>query len=156
MTRHTKIDHVEVVERALGTLRGRTYRAPTEDALQRTVAELLDAAGLRVKREVRLSDRDRVDIAIELPPPRPVLEAFSPVGAPAPVELVTLPGGQLVVVELKLEAPTATVVRQLRRYATCDRVAAVILATTSSRLIALVPRAELGGKPLYTAHLRRF
>lgn len=121
------------------------WRAPTEDALQELVHRDLAMAGVPCAREVDLGPHGRIDVAV------PVVDWWS--------------GGEaydwargaetIIAVEVKLEASASPVVRQLARYATSPRVAAVVLATTSARLCNGIPN-ELAGKPVYAAHLRRF
>jgi hypothetical protein len=85
-------------------LRAHRYQFAHEDGLQAGVAEALTAAGLSVRREVRLSRRDRLDVMVH------------GVG-----------------VEVKVAGGADRVLGQLQRYAGHDRVAELVLVTTLAR-----------------------
>jgi hypothetical protein len=48
----------------LAVIRGHRYRYTSEDELQEGIAAALEQAGMEPLREVRLSDRDRIDILV--------------------------------------------------------------------------------------------
>lgn len=75
-----------------------------EDELQRGIAGALAAAGLVVEREVRLTQRDRIDLLV------------GTVG-----------------IEVKIAGDASRVERQLERYTQSDLVTALILVTTRVR-----------------------
>lgn len=76
----------------------------TEDDLQRGLADALTAAGMAVKREVRLNARDRIDLLV------------GTVG-----------------IEVKVAGDASRVERQLERYAQSDLVTALVLVTNRVR-----------------------
>lgn len=134
----------ELVQDVLRALARGPWRAPTEDALQVAVHAALQDAGIACVRELVIGDAGRLDLAVLVPD----------AGTSADCDPIAFKG-QLIAIEVKLEASATPVVRQLQRYALAPLVGAVILATTSSRLCAAIPR-ELAGKPVFAAHLRRF
>lgn len=75
----------------------------TEAAAHNDIAKALAAQGLDVRREVRLSDRDRIDVMV---------------------------GG--VGVEVKIKGSRRDIYRQLQRYAASDQVSALVLATAAA------------------------
>lgn len=113
-----------LVDRVLAALGTRNYRGRAEKEVQDQVSAALAAAALVVEREVRLNDRDRPDFVV---------------------------GGQ-VVVEVKLKTPRSVVVRQLGRYAEHDRVAAIVLASTSFTTLRNM-RMTIHGVPVFPAIL---
>ena len=128
------------------------WRAPTEDALQAAVAAAL--AGLNAMREWNLGETGRVDVGVPVIDHLEIVEAAAGFAYQSDTFAVSS-CTHLIAVEVKLEASTTPVVRQLQRYAADERVLAVVLASTSARLCAAIPR-QLAGKPVYAAHLRRF
>lgn len=90
------------------------YRWRTEDDLQAAIFETLAASGFEPRREVRLSERDRIDLMV------------GRVG-----------------VEIKVAGEPPAVLRQLGRYAESDDVDALVLVTARARHIQL-PADVLG------------
>lgn len=86
----------------------------SEEALQEAIARVFDETGIRYEREVRLSERDRIDFML----------------------------GSLGI-EVKIEGSVHQVTRQLQRYAQYDRVGSLLLVTSRSKLSA-VPRELSG------------
>ncbi len=86
-------------------LRARTYRFVDEDALQHLVDVVLRSAGVLVRREVRLTARDRIDLV----------------------------AGE-VGIEVKVAGSPDRVWSQLRRYAASPLVAELVLVTARLRL----------------------
>ena len=103
-------------------IRAHRYRYANEDDLQEALYRMLRGEGFRPKREVRLAPRDRVDLMV----------------------------GH-VAIEVKVDGRLRDVELQLRRYADCRDVNALVLVTT--RITHLdVPR-ELNGKPVQVVSL---
>lgn len=123
----------------IGDAIGRCAGGRTEKDLQRALDAALGGPPheLETIRELRLSERDRVDIAVI-------------VGDPL------IPEPAIIAIEVKLDAPTTPVFRQIQRYASHERVRAVVVATVSRRLVLSLPPHEIGGKPFYPMHIRRF
>lgn len=111
--------------RVLAALGGiRAPIVPDERLLQDLVGEALAAAGIPFEREARIAPRCRVDFLCE--------------------------GG--VAIEVKRGKPrAAALLPQLRRYAACERVEAIVLAVERT---ARVPDA-VGGKPCVLFGLNR-
>lgn len=103
-------------------IRAHRYHHAHEDGLQEGIMQALTAAGIPAEREVRLAPRDRVDV---------------------------LSGG--VGVEVKVAGSPESVLAQLQRYATHDRITALVLVTTRSRHRAMPE--TVGGKPLEVIYL---
>jgi hypothetical protein len=80
------------------------FRYTNEDELQEGLALALTRAGHQVEREVRLNDRDRIDL------------------------LVGTAG-----IEVKIAGQPGRVVEQLRRYAEHDRISELVLVTSRVR-----------------------
>lgn len=99
MTAATSVE--ETVERISRCIMRHSFLHADEDALQAGIAEALDQAGFAAEREVRLSDRDRIDLLV------------GDVG-----------------VEVKTNGTSIAAFRQCQRYAHSPRVAALILVTT--------------------------
>lgn len=87
-------------DRIVATLRSARFVHVDEDELQRGIAEVLSRAEIAFEREVRLSDRDRIDFLV---------------------------GG--LGIEVKLAGSARSVRRQLERYAASSRVEALLLVT---------------------------
>lgn len=92
---------------------GHRFRFCDEGQLQEGIAGVLADAGIAAVREVRLSDHDRIDFLA------------GPVG-----------------IEVKIAGTPAAVARQLRRYAACPQVQALILVTNRARHRALAGRID--------------
>lgn len=103
------------------------FRYRSEGQLQIGIRSLLlhhHVPEQEIKREVRLSGRDRIDFLI---------------GALG--------------IEVKVDGTPASVWRQLARYATHEQVGELLLVTTRVRHVAGGP-VELGGKPVHYAVVR--
>lgn len=110
------MDELETILSALS--RARITAAHESDA-QEQIAAALRGAGIECEREVRLGERDRVDIL----------------------------AGRIAI-EVKTKPVSSPVLwRQVQRYATHDRVETVIVASTLYRNVAGLPE-ELAGKPI--------
>ena len=107
----------------LACLAARRFSCTSEDELQLAIAEVFDAAGIAHEREVYLSSVDRPDFLI----------------------------GDIAV-EVKTKGSRAEVIRQLYRYASHSRVAAIVLATTRAQ--HRMPE-RISGKPVSVAYLGR-
>lgn len=95
----------------------------TETAAHRMLAEALEAEGLILEREVKLTAAERIDLMVE------------GVG-----------------VEVKVKGNRRTVFGQLERYAACDQVTALVLATATAWPAGI---DQIGGKPFFHASLVR-
>lgn len=107
----------EAVGQIVAALHGGRFRYRDEAQLQAGIGQALAAAGVVAAAEVRLAGRDRIDF---------------------------LAGA--VGIEVKVAGRAPDVVRQLRRYAACPQVAALILVTNRARHRGIP--AEIGGKPV--------
>lgn len=114
----------EITSEVMRVLADKRYLCSDEAELQRLVAVALDEAGVRYKREKRLSVRDRVDFMIF--------------------------GG--VVLELKVQTSEKSVLRQALRYAEHGEVTAVIVAGTCHSVLRLPASAH--GKPVHAIQLK--
>lgn len=92
-------------QRIADTLRSHAYRFSNERELQEGIAKALSAAGIEYAREVSLDAHSRIDFMI--------------------------PGG--IGIEVKIDGPTSSVIRQMARYAQFDSVSAMILVTSRVR-----------------------
>ena len=101
---------------------GYRFRFDSELQLQDRIAELLTQTGMKHSREVILSKADRIDFLV----------------------------GQ-VGIEIKIDLPTSSVLRQLYRYAQAERVSAMVLVTNRSKHLN-IPR-EMNGKPVEVVFL---
>jgi hypothetical protein len=127
----------DVVVSILTRLESRRWTGSSERLIQEAIAgalvmtgdPFLDHSEVTVLREHRFDARDRCDFAVRV-------------------------GVALIVVEVKISGSTVSVAKQIQRYASHKEVAVVILASASARLVAAVP-AELGGKRVARAYLRR-
>lgn len=97
------------------------FHVDDEKSMQSAMGKLFTDRGLVFEREVKLSDRDRIDFF------------FRDIG---------------VGVELKTKGVRAAVLRQLARYNTHKEVSGLILVTTR-RQLAFMP-SHLEGKPVVT------
>ncbi|MEN3308902.1 MAG: hypothetical protein V7603_5104 [Micromonosporaceae bacterium] len=104
------------------------YAYANEDELQAGIAGVLAEDDLTPRREVRLSDRDRLDVLVDL-------------------------GPRTLGIEVKIAGAAGDVRRQLLRYAASERVDELMLVTTVRRHLACLPD-EIGGKPLTRVLLR--
>ena len=93
------------------------------------LTEVVATEGLPVRREVRLTERDRLDLLVELT---------------GPVHLG---------VEVKIAGANGDVHRQLVRYAASDQLDELMLVTTLRRHLVGLP-AIIGGKPFTPVLLR--
>lgn len=118
------VDFRDEVAAVHKALVARRYRPVNEAAVQKDVAAALADTGLPVVAEYPLSSRDRPDFLV----------------------------ADHVAVEVKVRGTTNDVLRQLARYASDPRVAAVVLATTVRRLAVAAP-TELSGKPIQVSVL---
>lgn len=101
------------------------FVAASEHELQGALAEALVQAGFDVRREVRLSGRDRIDLVVDR-----------------------------VGIEVKVGGAPNEVVRQLARYAEHGEVSALLLVTTVVRHArALRSLPILGGCPVACLHV---
>lgn len=118
-------------------IREHPYRHVNEVELHRGLAQVLAGMGLEPVREVILSDKDRIDMLVDLPR----------VGG-RPVRLG---------IEAKIAGTPGDVRRQLLRYSAHDRVDELLLVTSIYRhMTELAPfRGALGGKPFQIALLQR-
>jgi hypothetical protein len=98
------------VEQLASILGRHRYNFTNEAELQEGVAEVLTGAGVAFEREVRITDRDRLDFLV---------------GA--------------VAVEVKIQGGAAPLIRQLGRYAALDRVEQLFVVT-SRTLLARMPK----------------
>lgn len=110
-------------------LAGRHFRWATEADLQEGVALAFAASTVPASREEILGDAGRCDFFV------PTLD------------------GRGVAVELKTQGSQADIIRQLHRYACVERVAGVLLVSTSLRL--RVPDS-LADKPVRAFYIPRF
>lgn len=92
----------------------------TEQAAHNALVDALTRAGMTVAREVWLNPTDRIDIMVE------------GVG-----------------IEVKIKGGRRAIYRQLQRYAACDQVSALVLATAA----AWPPKSAVDGKPFFHASL---
>lgn len=75
----------------------------TEDAAHRSIRRALEGADMPVRSEVRLTDKDRIDLLVET-----------------------------VGIEVKLHQPRRSILRQLERYAESDQIDVLVLATAAA------------------------
>ena len=94
---------IPTLEKVLGVLRGHRFRYTNEDELQEGIAAALAVGGLSPLREVRLSDRDRIDLFVD------------PVG-----------------IEVKVAGSQTHPWGQLKRYAEHDAIQSLVLVTNRS------------------------
>jgi hypothetical protein len=114
-------------------LRREQFRHANETELETGIAKVLDSLGLTVRRQVRLSDRDRIDIAVDLP---------RPAGAAVTAGI-----------EVKIGGNAGAVRRQLMRYTECPELDALLLVTTVYRHMAeVMPYATSAGAPASETH----
>lgn len=83
---------------------GHRYSFRTEDQLQAQIATVLDGAGIAAKREVRITEKDRLDF---------------------------LAGS--IAIEVKIGSTRPQVLAQIHRYAQSDRISAIILVSRKQR-----------------------
>lgn len=88
------------LDQVLAVIRGHRFLYTNEDELQEGIAAALDQHGLKPLREVRLSDRDRIDIFVD------------PVG-----------------IEVKVAGNQTHPWDQLKRYAEHDAIKSLVLVT---------------------------
>ncbi len=105
-------------------LSGYRFAFTDEAMLQRGIAEVLTGAGYVVKREKRLSRKDRPDFMVE----------------------------DGVAIEVKIDGSLTSVMRQLSRYAENVTVGAIVFVTTRATQALRVPK-EFCGKPVRTVLL---
>jgi hypothetical protein len=121
----------EELELSLRTLRALLQTIPIpadgdEIAVQDELErQLRSVTSAPLEREVSLSGHDKIDFII---------------------------GGDIGI-EVKLRAPLGQMTRQLHRYAAHDRIAAIVLLTTSARLQANLIPPTLNGKPIRVVYL---
>lgn len=121
---HTPETARAAADRLYVQLSGTRFRYASEDDLQVGLGQLLERAGRRYEREVRLSARDRIDFLVE--------------GA--------------IGLEVKCKGKPGDVLRQLSRYALNPRVLALFLITDRYQLTQGIPDV-LHGTPLYAVAL---
>lgn len=92
---------MSTLDQVLAVIRGHRFLYTNEDELQEGIATALERAGLDARREVRLGDRDRIDLLVE------------DVG-----------------IEVKVRGSASAAYAQLQRYAAHDDVAHLVLVTT--------------------------
>ncbi len=112
-------DAVAVADHVVAVLGRRIYRAARETALQDGIEQVLQEHAFRVDREFRLSSCDRPDFLID----------------------------GYVVVEVKMRASGSSVLAQLARYASHERVKALVVATPRLSSLSGMP-AEIFGVPV--------
>jgi hypothetical protein len=95
--------------RFLGALQGNAARVQNESELAEIVARVFTEAGLPFEREVRLNERDRIDML----------------------------GHGGVGIEFKIDGSAANLIRQLDRYASCAEISSLLVVTTRRRLASL-------------------
>lgn len=110
---------LELAEQVVDVLRAHVHRGQREVQIQDSIERVLSAAGLYVEREFRLSAEDRPDFFI----------------------------GNRVVVEVKMRAGGSEVLWQLARYASHDRVQAIVVASPRFSTLAGIP-AEIHRTPV--------
>ena len=110
---------VRVANRVVAALGERVYRAARERELQDGIETVLRENNFRVEREFRLSDRDRPDFLVN----------------------------DAVAIEVKMRASGSAVLSQLARYASDQRVKAIVVATPRLSSLAGMP-AEILGVPV--------
>lgn len=110
----------------MATLRDARFLCFDEAELQLAVARLLGDAKIGYQREVRLSERDRVDFLVD--------------------------GG--IALELKVSTTGKNLLRQVLRYAEHDAVRKIVIGSTTHHGLCLP--AEANGKPVFTCHLRNW
>lgn len=108
------------LDKIVGAIRSHRFSYANEDELQEGLATVIANAGLEPVREVRLNGRDRIDILVER-----------------------------VGIEVKVAGGVTHPWDQLKRYAECEEIDALVLVT--SRWYTLPD--EVGGKPLATVSL---
>lgn len=107
----------------LSALRATRFRWSTEEELQRGIAEVLELAGIPVRREVRLNCHDRIDLLVER-----------------------------VGVEVKTAGAWRDVERQLRRYLESDLLDELVLVTAKA-VHRRIPQGDVAGKRLFVHRL---
>lgn len=98
------------LEYVLRVLESHRFLYRSEADLQESLATVLAAEGLPVRREVRLNSRDRIDLLV-----------------------------WRVGIEVKVAGQRDQVLAQLKRYAESEQVGALILVTSRARQIAMPP-----------------
>ena len=117
-----------VIRRAHAAVSAFAYRYRSESHLHTLLAEVLDADGLPVEREVTLDAHNRVDLL--------------------------LPAG--VAVEVKVDGTLQEALRQIGRYISFDRITgALLVATPRWAASTLRERPKWGGKPFDMVCIRR-
>lgn len=120
----SRVGHTLTAQAFVGYLGRCRFQFGTEDDLQAGISGLLLSQGIAHRREVRLTPRDRIDFLFE--------------------------GG--LGVEVKIDGPTASLVRQLARYAASTEVSEFAVVTSRRRHVLELP-AEAGGKPVAVAYV---
>lgn len=102
--------------------------ATPEKDVQAAIAATLEAAGIAFEREVRLAPGDIIDFLVEQEAPAPRLG-----------------------IEVKIKGARRQILRQLERYAACDRIDELALVSS----VAMGLPAALAGKRLHVVSLGR-
>jgi hypothetical protein len=116
-----RMERVRAVEKVTAAIRRCRFSYASEEQLQEGLAAALAEQGLDVEREVILDAASRVDLLV----------------------------GR-VAIEVKVDGAATAVLRQLRRYATSDRVDALVLVTGRAR--HTMP-GEIDGKPVHVVKI---
>lgn len=103
------------LHRVVSAVAANSYRFANEDDLQRGIARALANAEIAFEREVVLRRSDRIDFLC------------GPIG-----------------IEVKVDGSISALTRQLMRYAESDRVRAIVLVTSRSRLGVQLPLSMNG------------
>ena len=111
-------------EAFVALVRSRRFRWSGEEDLRDGLEAVLREEGVAHERECVLGPKDRIDFLVD--------------------------GG--LGVEVKVARGVSAITRQLHRYAQHERIAALVLFTTSARLPLLLP-PSLNGKPILSASL---
>jgi hypothetical protein len=124
------------------SLVARTWSAVSERDLQLAILAVVQEdiaatapgprVAMRIEREYRLTERDRLDFAV-------LLDTKTP---------------NILAIEVKVDGSRVATARQILRYAEDERVGGIILATTSARIAAGF-HGRIAGKRVYPLVLRR-
>jgi hypothetical protein len=112
-----------VIDRIAILLTRHRFRCITEADVQAAIARIFTEASVPFRREVALGDAGIIDFVV----------------------------GDNLGIEVKTDGGLSAVTRQLHRYAQCDELASLVLATTLLRHRRMP--ATLGDKPLAVVHL---
>jgi len=121
----TPITPDAAVSRALviGLLGRNRFRAPSEALLQEAIAKVFTQDGIAFEREVSIGGRERIDFLVD----------------------------GVLGLEIKVDGSLSEITRQLHRYAQCERIRELVLATTRTRHRSLPD--TLAGKPIHVLYI---